>query len=79
MATLKDRPIVTGDRILRLPEVLERIGISRTRLYVWIGAGEFPAPLKLTVSGTAVGWRASDIDQWIADRVNPTDAARVKR
>ena len=68
MATL------TGDVILRLPDVLARVGIKRSTLYRLVASGGFPRPVKL--SGYAVGWRASDVDRWIADRVNPTDAAR---
>lgn len=64
----------TGDVILRLPDVLARVALSRATLYRLIGTGDFPRPLKL--SGYAVGWRASDIDRWIATRINPTDAAR---
>lgn len=66
---------MTLDTILRLPQVLERVGLSRRTLYTLIAAGQFPPPLKLTT--TAVGWRASDIARWIASRENPTEAARV--
>ena len=66
---------VRGDSILRLPDVLARVGFSRTTLWRWIRAGTFPRPLALGPAAS-MGWRASDIDQWIADRINPTDAAR---
>ena len=57
---------VSGTRILRLPEVLYRVGIGRSTLYKLIAAGEFPAPVKL--AGNAVGWYSTDIDDWIASR-----------
>lgn len=64
----------TGDVILRLPDVLARVGISKPTLYRLLReGGDFPRPLKL--SGYTVGWRKSDIDRWIATRTNPTDAA----
>jgi prophage regulatory protein len=65
---------VVGDSILRLPDVLKRIGLGRATLYRLIRTGAFPPALKLSPS--AIGWRASDIDRWIAERVNPTEAAR---
>jgi prophage regulatory protein len=74
MATLA--PIV-GDVIVRLPDVLARVHVARSTLYRLIRAGDFPRPVKLSgPSGTAVGWRASDVDRWIASRTNPTEAAR---
>jgi prophage regulatory protein len=55
-----------GDSILRLPEVLARVSLSRPTLYRLIRARTFPRPVQLGPS--AVGWRASDVDQWIANR-----------
>jgi prophage regulatory protein len=49
--------------ILRLPEVIARTGLGRTSLYRRIGAGAFPPPVKL--GPRAVGWRESDVDEWI--------------
>jgi prophage regulatory protein len=73
---MRRRPAVAvrGDSILRLPDVLARVGLSRPTLYRLIALGTFPRALPL--GPQAVGWRASDVDQWIADRINPTDAAR---
>ena len=53
-------------RIMRLPEVLYRVGIGKSTLYKLIAAGEFPAPVKLTAN--SVGWLSSDVDAWIAGR-----------
>jgi prophage regulatory protein len=49
--------------ILRLPEVLARTGLSRTNVYRRVAAGTFPAPVAL--GPRAVGWRESDIIEWI--------------
>ena len=71
---------VRGDSILRLPDVLARVGLSRPTLYRLIRDAMFPRPLALGPS--AVGWRASDIDRWIADRQEgalPTEGARRRR
>ncbi|MDD9891487.1 MAG: AlpA family transcriptional regulator [Gammaproteobacteria bacterium] len=53
--------------ILRLPTVLNRTGLSRSSIYLRISNGEFPKPISL--GGRAVGWLESDINQWLADRV----------
>ena len=62
MAT--ERP--SGTRILRLPEVLARVGLSRSTVYQLMAASDFPASVRLTPS--SVGWRSDDIEAWIASR-----------
>ena len=54
-------------RILRLPEVLARTGLSRSTVYVRIEQGRFPRPVAL--GGRAVGWIESEIDAWLRDRI----------
>lgn len=54
-----------SERILRLPEVRTRTGLSRSAIYAKITQGRFPAPKKLGVK--MVGWYESQIAQWIAD------------
>src|SRR5439155_11748996 len=57
---------IAGDRILRPREVFVRVGLSRTTIWRAVRRGDFPAPRRL--SANAVGWRASDVDAWIASR-----------
>ncbi|MGE6287782.1 helix-turn-helix transcriptional regulator [Aeromonas media] len=57
------------ERILRTPEVLELLGISRSSLYGKINPkakqfdASFPRPLKLGAS--SIGWRLSSLMAWI--------------
>jgi len=51
------------EKLLRLPQVLERVPIGRSTLWAWISQGKFPAPCKL---GSMTVWRESDIDAHIA-------------
>ncbi|AKS22498.1 MAG: phage DNA binding protein [Leptospirillum sp. Group II 'C75'] len=51
------------DRILRLPEVLSTVGISRSSLYALIAQGQFPRQIRL--SPRTSGWRLSDVEDWI--------------
>ena len=50
--------------ILRLPAVIERTGLSRSSLYLKLSAGKFPRPVSL--GARAIGFLASEIDEWIA-------------
>ena len=54
-------------RFLRLAEVRARIPYSRSTIYQLIADGKFPKPFSL--GARAVAWLESDIDSWIASRV----------
>jgi prophage regulatory protein len=54
-------------RILRLPEVLRRTGLSRSQLYELVAKQDFPRAVPLSIRTR--GYLASDIDGWISDRV----------
>ena len=56
-----------NSRIIRWPELHNKVGYCRTNIYYLIQSGEFPAPIKL--GARAVGWLESDIEEWIASRV----------
>lgn len=50
-------------RILRLPEVKQTVGLSRSNIYGKLAEGTFPQPVKL--GPRAVGWYESDIAEWV--------------
>ena len=52
-----------ASRILRLPTVLSRTGLSRSTIYARVAEGTFPRQLSL--GPNTVGWRETDIDAWI--------------
>jgi len=54
-------------RILRLPEVQRRTGLSRSTIYVRLDQGLFPKPVSL--GARAVGWIESEVDEWIRERI----------
>jgi prophage regulatory protein len=54
-------------KIIRLPAVLERVGLKRTAVYDRIKGGEFPKPIKL---GRVSGWVESEIQEWLEKQVN---------
>lgn len=57
-------------RLLRLPEVLSRTGLSRSTLYA---DPTFPKSVK--VGQRAVAWAETEIDAWIEARLEAREAA----
>lgn len=54
------------DTILRLPAVIERVGLRRSSIYMAMQTGDFPRPV--AIGPRAVGWLERDIADWIATR-----------
>ncbi|MGK8235413.1 helix-turn-helix transcriptional regulator [Roseovarius sp. MS2] len=54
------------DKILRQRDVQIITGLSRSTIYRHVIAGTFPTPIKLT--DRLIGWRASIIFEWLANR-----------
>ena len=54
-------------RILRLPAVMSRTGLSRSSVYLRISQGRFPKPIAL--GGRAVGWIEAEIDDWLNQQI----------
>ena len=50
-------------KLLRLPAVVDRTGLSRATIYLMISRGEFPRQKQ--IGPRAVGWLESDIESWI--------------
>jgi len=56
------------EKIIRLQAVKARCGLSRSTLYNRMAAGEFPCSVAL--GPRSVGWVESEINAWIAARIN---------
>ena len=56
-------------KILRLPQVKTVTGLSRSTIYSEVAKFKFPAPVRLTDEGRAVGWDSNAVDAWVAARV----------
>ena len=56
---MSDQP----DRILRLPAVLHRTGLTRSTLYRKMEAGTFPR--QIVISTRRVGWREAAVGEWL--------------
>lgn len=63
-------------KILRLPQVIDKTGLSRTTVYESIKRGDFPNPVQLTER--SIGWREHEIDEWIEGRESVTIAGTIQ-
>ena len=59
-------------QIMRLPEVIATVGLSRPSIYRLMKERAFPAQVKLGMA--SVGWLRAEIDAWIAARVSARDS-----
>lgn len=57
-----------SDKFLRLPQVIEMTGLSRSTIYLRMKEGTFPKSYK--VGKYSVGWLESDINEWVIAIVN---------
>jgi prophage regulatory protein len=54
------------DRFMRLPEVINTVGLCKPTIYVKISEAQFPKPIKL---GKVSVWLQSEISAWMDERV----------
>lgn len=60
-------------RLIRLPAVIERTGLSKSTIYARGTVGEFPKPVPLGNSLSA--WVEDEVDAWIEARISERGAA----
>lgn len=61
------------NKIIRLPAVKEKTGLSRSSIYLRMSKDEFPKSISL--GDRAIGWLETDIEQWIDERISASKAA----
>ena len=61
-------------KILRLPVVQSRTGLSKSTIYKRISEGSFPAPISL--GDRAVGWVDSAVEDWVRHRIEESQETR---
>ena len=54
-------------KIIKLPEVKEATGLSRSAIYAYIKRGIFPQ--SVTLGPRAVGWVEAEIQEWLEARI----------
>ncbi|MFP3549113.1 AlpA family phage regulatory protein [Paraburkholderia sp. SIMBA_049] len=58
------------DLLLRLPDVLARIPVSRATWYAGVKSGRYPKPVSL--GPRCVAWKASEIQQLVSQGASDT-------
>jgi prophage regulatory protein len=62
------------NRMYRLRELPQFVGLRRTQIGELIKAGEFPKPVSLSDSGRAVAWLEADLIAWQNARIAARNA-----
>jgi prophage regulatory protein len=57
------------NRMFRLRDLPEFVGLRRTQIGELIKAGEFPKPILLSETGRAVAWLEADLIAWQNARI----------
>lgn len=75
-----------SQRLLRLPVLIERTGISRSGIYARLNSKSryfdpsFPRPISLSPSGRgAVAWLAHEVEAWIELRAAQSRATQLPK
>ncbi|MEJ6122972.1 AlpA family transcriptional regulator [Vibrio sp. 2-Bac 85] len=56
-----------SNKIIRISEIKERLGVSKSSIYLWISKGKFPKSIPL--GSRSVGWLEDDFNQWLEQRI----------
>jgi len=64
-------------RILRLPEVMSRVGLRHAAIYQYMSEGSFPQSIHL--GSRAVGWLEHEIEEWLAERIRLRQRYKINR
>ena len=63
------------ESLMRLPAVMQRVGLSRSTIYLYISRGLFPKPIRITPG--VVGWPSTAIDVWIKAKLESAPVSNL--
>lgn len=64
-------------KIIRLPEVMAKTGLSRSTIYLRMSKSAFPKSISL--GDRAIGWVEGEIEQWIDERITIAKSQRADK
>lgn len=64
---------IENRRLIRRKEVQSKTGLGASSIYAMMKQGKFPKAI--TLSERRVAWLESDVDQWIAERINSRETS----
>ena len=53
--------------LIKIKEVIEMTGLSRSSIYRFVKLGEFPKPINL--SSRSVAWVRGSVEEWVLDKI----------
>lgn len=62
-------------RLIRIREVMNKTGLSKSGVYDLMNAGQFPKSIRLSDTGRTVAFIEAEVDSWIAARIAARKAA----
>ncbi|MGN5136458.1 helix-turn-helix transcriptional regulator [Aeromonas veronii] len=62
-------------RLIRIREVMNKTGLSKSGVYDLMNAGQFPKSIRLSDTGRTVAFIEAEVDSWIAARIDARKAA----
>ncbi|MGR5452276.1 helix-turn-helix transcriptional regulator [Vibrio campbellii] len=65
-----------SNQIIRLPEVIQATGLSRSTIYLRMSKGEFPKSISL--GERAIGWVQVEVEQWVEQRISASRNSGVE-
>ena len=65
------------NRLYRLRDLPQFVGLRRTQISELVKAGQFPKPIALSDSGRAVAWLEHDLIAWQSARIAARDATEA--
>ncbi|MDZ7685261.1 MAG: AlpA family phage regulatory protein [Gammaproteobacteria bacterium] len=72
-----DKCPVTDRRLLRIKDVIELTGLSRSYLYALAEQGRFPKSIPLVPGGNSRAWLYSEVQEWIEERISERDRQEI--
>ena len=58
---------MSQNRFIRMPDLRQKVGLSKSQIYKLIQQGEFPEPIKL---GKKISvWTDSEVEEWMSKQV----------
>ena len=62
------RPVLADPdpKLIQLPQLCQRVGLSRTTIYRLIRAGTFPKPIKIATTSV---WATRLVDAWVEAQI----------
>lgn len=63
----------SSTRLIRVREVVDLTGLSKSYVYALAAEGRFPKSIPLVPGGTSRAWLESEVHDWVGQRIAERD------